>query len=131
MKSLLRRLLCVLFTIFCMLWYMTMQPSTRAHRFTPNPLDVRCEVLFGILSAPNNNFWRSLMRNNWISHLPPRYCYRFFIGNPPAESRRDLEKEQLQHGDLVYLPMQDSYTAISIKTTGIANWVRKLLIMHH
>lgn len=125
MKHLLRLLLCALLAIFCVLQYIAMQSSSHGHGLEPAQLDSRCEVFFGILSAPDDNFWRSLMRNNWIRSLPPRYCYRFFIGTPPIKTLHDLEIEQQQYGDLVFLPMHDSYREISIKTIGIANWVRK------
>ena len=82
-----------------------------------------CVFLFAILSAPKNRFWRQFMRDTWLKALPSdkRWCYKYFLGNHTTAS---LIREQTRFQDLVFLPIDEGYNLLSLKTNAIADWVR-------
>jgi hypothetical protein len=85
-----------------------------------SPVDPSCVFFFGILSAPKNRFWRQFMRDTWIRALPSKCCYKFFLGRDLSAS---LLSEQKRTLDLVFLPIEEGYDLLSLKTDAIADWV--------
>ena len=86
----------------------------------PSPIDGNCVFFFGILSAPKNRFWRQFMRDTWLKNLPDKCCYKFFLGRHTSMA---LISEQRRTRDLGFLPINEGYDLLSLKTDAISDWV--------
>ncbi|KAJ1144983.1 hypothetical protein NDU88_011275 [Pleurodeles waltl] len=100
-----------------------------------NPLSLQSAFLaVVIVSGPKYSERRGVIRSTWLSTSsapgPPDVWRRFAIGTAglSAEERRQMDEEQMQHGDLLLLPeLRDSYENLTTKVLQAYTWLDKNL----
>jgi hypothetical protein len=100
---------------------------------------LKCEVLLIISSAAGYERRRRLLRKTYLSLLRDgagagapssplsaaqrgSIQYRFLLGAPQPEQAEALAAEQAEHGDLLQLPVVESYETIWPKIVGAFRW---------
>ncbi|XP_072047640.1 beta-1,3-galactosyltransferase 6-like [Amphiura filiformis] len=71
---------------------------------------------------------RYTIRETWLQSLPKDVVIRFVVGTATItkEDHRLLEKENAQHGDLMFLPdLHDSYGSLTEKLLHMFKWLDK------
>lgn len=105
------------------------------HHGGHHPLSLQSAFLAVVIaSGPKYAERRGVIRSTWLSTSsapgPPDVWRRFAIGTAglSAEDHRQLEDEQMQHGDLLLLPeLHDSYENLTIKVLQVYTWLDKNL----
>jgi len=76
-------------------------------------------LLILIISSPSNTLVRTTIRDTWLSVSKKNHNFKayFVIGERGLNSKQiyDLSQEKFRHDDLILLPMQDSYGALTNK----------------
>lgn len=70
-----------------------------------------------ILSSPENVDQRASIRETWASDFDDRSQYVFVIGrlNIDSATHASISSEQMAHGDILLLPVHDSYSNLTRK----------------
>nr|XP_020011210.1 beta-1,3-galactosyltransferase 6 [Castor canadensis] len=83
-----------------------------------------------VVSAPRATERRSAVRSTWLAAGrrggPGDVWARFVVGTGGlgSEERRTLEREQVQHGDLLLLPtLRDAYENLTAKVLAMLSWL--------
>ena len=78
-----------------------------------------------IISAPENEEKRNVLRQTWLKQLNSRNRtdYAFFVGlSKYKEVQKAIEKENDNYGDIIQLEMTDSYYRLTLKTVALLHW---------
>ena len=76
--------------------------------------DSKPTMFIAILSRSLSKERREMIRNTWLSDLPKKFEFRFFLGN-------DIHTFE---SDVVYLEVEDSYDNLSLKMDLVFDWVK-------
>ncbi|XP_060073769.1 beta-1,3-galactosyltransferase 6-like [Ylistrum balloti] len=78
-----------------------------------------------IPSAPGNARQRDVVRETWGNDLGKDSILRFMIGygNVSLDQKKELERENLLHNDLVLLKLNDSFVALTKKMLESFKWL--------
>lgn len=85
-------------------------------------------TLIVTVSAAENWAKRDLIRQTWAGSQLLKADWAqlvFLIGSPSTENRfvkKRLEKERLEHGDLVQVNVVDTYTNLTLKSIALLHW---------
>lgn len=87
------------------------------------------QLLFiGVMSAPENAARRDEVRNSWMQDRifqenNPKVATKFIVGQSANEDVRfQVEEETRQYGDIVMLPVEDSYSNLPNKSISFFRW---------
>ncbi|XP_027032289.1 beta-1,3-galactosyltransferase 6 isoform X1 [Tachysurus fulvidraco] len=83
-----------------------------------------------VTTGPKYTERRSIIRSTWLSKTDPDVLALFAIGTLglPSEDMRNLETEQMRHGDLLLLPeLRDSYENLTLKLIHAYSWLDQKL----
>jgi len=88
-------------------------------------------LFVAIISAPGNMEKRESIRNTWLSHLTSSNelgiglaGYAFIVGRTQNKSNQDdIDFESNLLEDIIQVDMMDSYYNLTLKVTGLLNWL--------
>ncbi|XP_044751522.1 beta-1,3-galactosyltransferase 6 [Coccinella septempunctata] len=96
------------------------------------------ELIILILSAPNNIERRKVIRKTWLSLIPPdqenirdskkfKVKHFFAIGHLALnkDQLKEIEKEQYEYNDILFIPIQDSYANLTLKVLKSFEWLNE------
>ncbi|XP_076994408.1 beta-1,3-galactosyltransferase 6 [Tamandua tetradactyla] len=104
------------------------RPPPAAAAAAPGPA-ARALLAVLVASAPRAAERRSVVRGTWLGPGrrggPGDVWARFAVGmgGLGTEERRALEREQARHGDLLLLPLRDSYENLTAKVLAMLAWL--------
>ena len=107
--------------------YIVIPPIENPYLYTPGNTEGQ-QLVLGILSGRAHFERRSVLREYVYKLKVPGIMYRFVIGNQSlAEDSTleqiQLEEEQKQHGDILFLDMVDTYRNLPLKVILFFEWV--------
>lgn len=83
-------------------------------------------LFVGVVTAPGYFLRREYIRKAWLRNpnigVGRPIEARFFVGEPQAEHAAALQREADEMGDIVQLPMHDSYDNLTAKTLELIRW---------
>lgn len=93
----------------------------------------RRSVFISVMSNPKNFKKRSTIRQTWVTHLKNQLNvnkrldvlgFGFVIGltNDKVVQKKVMEENEL-HGDMLQVNVYEDHEKLSVKTTGLLNWV--------
>ncbi len=107
--------------------YITIPPLENPYLYTPGDTEGH-QLIIGVLSARYHFEKRSVLREYVYKPKVPGILYLFIIGNQSLSEdntleQNQLEEEQKQHGDILFLDMIDTYRNLPLKVILFFEWV--------
>lgn len=111
--------------------------SDREYNIMNNSKLKNPELIILILSAPNNFARRNIIRETWLTLKPSndekidskkfKVKHLFSIGslNLNKNELNELEKEQYEFKDILFVPIQDSYSNLTLKVLKSFEWLNE------
>jgi hypothetical protein len=87
---------------------------------TPRRLPRDTRVLIAVNSFCGNEEHRARSRATWVPRATPLgMSVKFFVGRSPQCDAAAVEAEAARHGDVVVLPLHESYDRLTLKTHAL------------
>jgi len=103
-------------------------PALRPPKAKPKPAD-HTALFIGVMSSPENRKKRDGIRNSWFQDVDiERGLVKasFFVGRAAEqEMNENMVQEAEEHGDIIFVDMDEAYRSIFNKTAGIMSYAAR------